>query len=157
MNTHEMYVSLETAKLLRQAGFDWEVRSFYQEPLPGSNLEKIFKESSGDGYRERHDLMLSDTDWNHFQSTDRIYYSVPTLAVALRWLREVKHLFMTVDISVRSGQFTALIGRIDPYPKPDMPIVKWLDAPGDCHEYYEAAVEEGLAFALTRYCKKLTE
>ena len=159
MNTHETYVSLETAKLLRQEGFDWGVRSFYQEPLPDSYLEKIFKDSSEDIYRERHDMMRSDTDWNHNHSrtSDRIFYSAPTLAVALRWLREVKHLYVTADLAVKSGLFTAAIGRIDPHPEPDMPIVKWLDAPGDRHEYYEAAIEEGLAFALTRYCKKLTE
>ena len=29
MNTHETYVSLETAKLLKQAGFDWECNRFY--------------------------------------------------------------------------------------------------------------------------------
>ncbi len=96
MNTYEMYVSLEPAKLLRQAGFDWGVRSFYQEPLPASHLEKIFREESEDKRRERHDVMQSDTDWNHLQSTDRIFYSVPTLAVAQRWLREVKGISVEV-------------------------------------------------------------
>lgn len=160
MNTHETYVSLETAKLLRQAGFDWECRYFYDTWASPS----LFDDKTGElqyekktGTDLKNDVVCKNYNARHSDGTFGAFVSVPTLAVALRWLREVKHLFMTVDISVRSGQFTALIGRIDPYPKPDMPIVKWLDAPGDCYEYYEAAVEEGLAFALTRYCKKLTE
>jgi hypothetical protein len=42
MNTHETYVNFETAKLLKQAGFDWEVEFFYQDSKYTNNYE-IFK------------------------------------------------------------------------------------------------------------------
>lgn len=95
----EAYVSLSLAQALKRIGFDVPVRSFYQEPLPGTELERLF---IGDleGFRnERHDIPFSLEDWNHTDSAknDRLHYSCPTLAVAQRWLREVHH------VSVEGG------------------------------------------------------
>ena len=68
MNTHETYVSLEVAMLLKQAGFDWNTYNGYNEN--GKFADKC----------------RNLIDWNDFDD----FYSAPPLAVAQRWLREVK-------------------------------------------------------------------
>lgn len=71
MNTHEQYVSFLTAKLLKQAGYDWETEHYY------STYGSVEEPNNG-----RYDL-----DYNSFGDE---FYSAPTQAVAMRWLREVK-------------------------------------------------------------------
>lgn len=75
---HECYVSLEVAKLLKEAGFDWKQYSFYN--------------SKG--------ILVNGTfaaNWN-----DKIWYidgskvSAPNLEVAQRWLREIKNVWVEV-------------------------------------------------------------
>lgn len=72
---HEYYVSLEVAKLLKEAGFDWEGMSYYQNGIfyPFSiNRGQIINmnQNSVPNYMEQ--------------------YSAPTLDVAQRWLRETQ-------------------------------------------------------------------
>ena len=85
--THEEYVTLETARMLRRAGFDWDVCSFYQEGMTASGREL-------DGTVLHAEAVITARDWNaHRNPYDaREYYSAPTLAVAHRWLWQVKHL-----------------------------------------------------------------
>jgi hypothetical protein len=73
---HESYVSLDVAKLLKKAGFDWKVISYYRN----GNDRIHFGEEP--------------IDWNrqHSQLTIANDYSAPTLEVAQRWLREVKNI-----------------------------------------------------------------
>lgn len=76
--SHEVFVNMETAKQLKQAGFDWEVRAHYCEKETSALLY--------DGY--------PSAKWN-----SELYdgcLSAPTQAVAHRWIREVK----LVSISV---------------------------------------------------------
>ena len=81
-NTHESYCSLETAKMLKDAGFDWEGTSYYQHG--------IFYPYSID--RERLVVMNQSSAPDYMEQ-----YSAPTLEVAQRWLREVKELHVNVD------------------------------------------------------------
>ena len=67
---HECYVSLEVAKLLKEAGFDWEIKTFY------FNNELV-------------ETMLGDAKNHNFSNQ---FISAPTLEVAQRWLREVKNI-----------------------------------------------------------------
>ena len=78
MNTYETYVSLETAKLLKQAGFDWETVQAYgqDEGLYGS-------------------IGIS---WD-FNNKKEGFVSAPTLDVAQRWLREVKEMYAEAYLS----------------------------------------------------------
>ena len=81
MNTHETYVSLETGKLLKQAGFDWECSCYYSVNTlhePNNGFIHIYKQYKALFY-----------DHNR---TKMPVYSAPTLDVAQRWLREVKDL-----------------------------------------------------------------
>lgn len=83
MNTHESYVSLETARLLKQAGFDWEVWAYWvnnyangemKQKRPFENRAVPFDYNNEPGVKYPKGNMLS----------------APTLAVAQRWVREVK-------------------------------------------------------------------
>ena len=84
---HECYVSLEVAKLLKEAGFDWETKNRwdYCKPIDEWSLRNYPEEPR---------------NWNSK------YYnydcSAPTLEVAQRWLREVKnidvYIFPTTNI-----------------------------------------------------------
>ena len=73
---HECYVSLEVAKLLKEAGFDWEVNHSYP------NVSAL--DNSCSGYME--DLPF----YHNLNDGKYSGLSVPTLEVAQRWLREVK-------------------------------------------------------------------
>jgi hypothetical protein len=63
----EAYVSFETAKLLKEKGFDWEVRSLYGK--------------DGD---------MGFSSWSNNYNTHDDLYSAPTQQMAMRWLREEK-------------------------------------------------------------------
>jgi len=82
---HECYVSFEVAKLLKQAGFDYKVRLYYEHngKLRGKNSGSFIN-------------FNSPTIWENNGNTDKQLYSAPTLDVAQRWLREVHHLHITI-------------------------------------------------------------
>ena len=150
---HESYVSLETAKMLKKAGFNWTVRSFYQEPLPGTSLADMFKHDPESKY-ERHDMPISHTDWNNHRDTqfkeDRIYYSAPTLAVAQRWLREEKNISVDAygEWQGLAKLFTYGILILCPAHKPRR---MWIgDDKNNITDFptYEAAMEEGIVKCL---------
>ena len=81
MNTHESYVSLETAKMLKKAGFDWETRTAYR-------LKDAKFADKCNNY-----IFWNDTD---------AFCSAPTLDVAQRWLREMKGLHICVKAGAAS-------------------------------------------------------
>ena len=82
MIIHESYVSLETAKMLKEAGFDWEGTSYYQHG--------VFYPYKID--RERLVIMNQSSAPSYMEQ-----YSAPTLDVAQRWLREVKDIEVVVE------------------------------------------------------------
>ena len=84
---HECYVSLEVAKLLKKAGFDWDTYSAY-------NKDGLFTDKN-----------RSILTWNDFAN----YYSAPTLDVAQRWLREKWGLIITIDYNYHKGTFLSKI------------------------------------------------
>ena len=76
MNEHETYVSLEVAKLLEKAGFDWKCRKCYNKGV----------------------LFDIKPDEIRAQCPKHSSYDVlaPTLEVAQRWLREVRREYVGV-------------------------------------------------------------
>ena len=66
MNTHESYVSLEVAKLLKEAGFDWEVNYYFRD-----NNEKLIPKEVIHCFNNQ-------------------LTKASTLAVVQKWLREIK-------------------------------------------------------------------
>lgn len=69
----EDYVNLETAKLLKEKGFDGEVLNYFNA-----------------------DTKLSTTrtarNWNRV----KVFHSAPTLQMAMKWLRDEKHYYIQV-------------------------------------------------------------
>lgn len=82
MNNRETYVSLETAKLLKQAGFDWKIYDGYI--LYGNGCSFVTK------FQILHDFNGNNGDLFDNYLHHKEILSRPTLAVAQKWLREVK-------------------------------------------------------------------
>ena len=78
---HECYVSLEVAKLLKKAGFDWKVRYMYRNNNP---TLCICIETP---YRNVPKLNKCPMSWQ---------YAAPTLEIAQRWLRRTHNLHITI-------------------------------------------------------------
>lgn len=70
---HEYYVSLEVAKLLKEAGFEWKCRKIYY------------------CYHEDNDTWELEDNYKNHQSILELDYCLlaPTLEFAQRWLREI--------------------------------------------------------------------
>jgi len=71
----EDYVSFETAKLLKEKGFDNEVKSFY-------GYDSEFKTWE----------LEEDDRWDTPNNWGSYYCSAPTLQMAMKWLREVHNI-----------------------------------------------------------------
>ena len=86
---HEYYVSFEIAKLLKEAEFDWEIKTFYFN-------------------NELHETILGEAKNHNFSE---VYISAPTLEVAQKWLREVKHLDISIhyDPTIKSQPYAYFI------------------------------------------------
>ena len=90
---HKCYVSLEVAKLLKDAGFDWECKEYYYNfATTGWSL------SFDDNF----------VNWNSWSER---YISAPTLEVVQKWLREVKHLDISIhyDPTIKSQPYVYFI------------------------------------------------
>ena len=151
--THEEYVNLETAKLLKKAGFDWECPTFYTETFDYRNQDGTgkfeFRRNDNLRYQNPNDDLNSFV--NH-KGTLLEYkfemYSAPTQAVAQRWLREVKNREVVVDVDMRTAHlYIPLVGTVKPYVEDNMPVVAWKRSD---HKFpsYEAALESGLQHCL---------
>ena len=88
MNTHETYVSLETAQLLKEAGFDWDCLGVWVE-----GKFSIWYEPKS----------------NVWWKGQKEVYSASTLAVAQKWLREVKNIQIIASSLAGSKKWTPLI------------------------------------------------
>lgn len=74
----EDYVSFETAKLLKENGFDEETRGYY--PIKGDATGRL----------------MFGIEYNHNHS--QVQISAPTLQMAMKWLRVVHGL--DIDVSI---------------------------------------------------------
>ena len=76
----EDYISFETAKLLKEKGFDVYVRSYYEK----------------NEYKTKEEFSKNNALWNWNISSFR--YSAPTLQMAMKWLREVHNLLILISV-----------------------------------------------------------
>jgi hypothetical protein len=79
---NECYVSLEVAKLLKKAGFNWEVNHYYFTQNGKTELKYNFKHPA-----QNYNKSMATMDSMSFEFE---VCSCPTLDIAQRWLREVK-------------------------------------------------------------------
>ena len=124
---HECYVSLEVAKLLKKAGFDWECKMIhfcYVEDDYMWNLEDNDKKA---------------------RSILKLDYCLlaPTLDVVQRWLREVKNydIFVVVKFLADKEYIARVETNISGYST-------------DIYKFYEEAQEAGIKKALEMILKK---
>ena len=123
---HEYYVSFEIAKLLKEAGFDWECSCYYSVNTlhePNNGFIHIYKQYKALFY-----------DHNR---TKMPVYSAPTLDVAQRWLREVKNyeVFVVVKFLADKEYIARVETNISGYST-------------DIYKFYEEAQEAGIKKAL---------
>lgn len=97
---NEQYVSFETAKLLKEKGFEWQTEFVWYECLPPSidwrnkaNQKAIdyfyFNETT-----EHHSYYRNCDKKPSYISRD--IYSAPTMQMALCWLKEEKGMYISV-------------------------------------------------------------
>ena len=134
---HDVHVSRELALLLKQAGFDWETKNWwdYCKPIDKWSLRN---------YPE------APVNWNSK------YYnydcSAPTLDVAQRWLREVKHLDISIhyDPTIKSQPYVYFIYDVEEKFNDILGIISPIThSYSDGYFYkYEEAQEAGIKKAL---------
>lgn len=146
---HQSFVMLETAKLLKKAGFSWKVLTYYQEGTLMINGEPRELDN-----REIHGFLV-EKDYNHFYELedrkhwkrDREYFSAPTLAVAQRWLREVHHVSVEGGYARRTDNYVTIV--IVPRSLEDL-FGQNFEIGVQARDFssYEEAVEWGVEFVL---------
>ena len=117
------YVSFETARLLKEAGFDWPCEKWF-ELKDGTPIEW--------GADARCNWNVSKDD-----------FSRPTLSLAAKWLREENNIYVEVIRKFTFWQFSLI--NLNP-----VCIIKLT---AGSFNTYEEALEEGLKEALERICK----
>ena len=89
---HECYLSLETAKLLKEVGFKWFINSAYRDGVLVHQKNSLCDNFNG----------------MHYENSNRHeFFSAPTLDVAQRWMREVKRLDISIiyDPTIKSKPY----------------------------------------------------
>jgi hypothetical protein len=119
----EDYVSFETAKLLKEKGFNERC--------------KAFRSPSGK-------LFYSSNYIKNFEEKKTIGGAVtaPTLAVAMKWLREEHNIFISIIYEKYDEVFIADVK------SPVSGIDCWVDNKHNCWFKYEEAAEEAIKFCL---------
>lgn len=115
----ESYVSFDTAKMLKEAGFD-EPCSFCYSPC---------KDIRRKNYKRNSDLVKG-------------FYSRPTQALAARWLREVYNVSI---YSLYDDDMEQWFYVVDAFTK--NPVINGFQS-GSEYDDYESAFEEGLCEAI---------
>ena len=87
---HETYVNFEQSQILNELGFDWECSNGYY-------IHAWMDEPRFTSYED------CEKEAESYDGTD--YYPAPTLAVAQKWLREVKGIAVCVVVKDISDRF----------------------------------------------------
>ena len=126
METHETYVSLETAKLLKRAGFDWECSHIYYCYKEDNNTWQLEPNCKNNDRISQLDYVLR----------------APALSVAQKWLREVKRCCIFCTPTTRTKWCFTLM----------CPDTRILEHAKD-YKTYEEALEYGIQKCLTDLLK----
>jgi hypothetical protein len=129
----EDYVSFETAKLLKEKGFDCNTNCYYIE---NSVTKTLFYSP----IRENHNASCTENDAHINVSSGKM--SAPTLQMAMKWLREVHNISIEPFVDFGSGDgywWTADVG----YIKKDGLIDELCG-----YNSYEEACEEAIKYCL---------
>ena len=119
----EQFVSFDTAKMLKEAGFDVPCNSYYEL----EDGEVVRKDSIG------------SSDYNAYEDT---VCSRPTQALAARWLREVHNVAI---YSLYDDDMEQWFYVVDAFTK--NPVINGFQS-GSEYDDYESAFEDGLREAI---------
>lgn len=120
----EEFVTLETAKLLKEKGFKEDVFTFYEAECVEGDLE-LFESYEVENFNTRPDR-----------------FSAPPQSIAQKWLREIKGLH--IEISYLYGDYWYY----DILTIPNHDLVGLSDRPLVHYKSYEEAMEAGILEAL---------
>lgn len=129
----EDYVSFETAKLLKNKGFDGDTNCYYIE-------ESVDKNLCYSPIRQNHNKRITNNEFDIGINVSSGKISAPTLQMAMKWLREAHHL--TIDI-FHFRDWKVNIKTIDDYLKADYDNPKLKPS-----ETYEEACESAIKYCL---------
>ncbi len=120
----EEFVTLETAKLLKEKGFKEDVFTFYEADEVEGNME-LFESYDAENFNARVEC-----------------FSAPTQSIVHKWLRETKNLH--VEISYMYGKYWIY----DILTIPNHDLIGLADRPPIHYSTYEDALEDGIREAL---------
>lgn len=92
----EDYVSFETAKLLKEKGFEGVVNAYYHIWDNGNRV-------------------CSVQEFSHSEAP-HLYIPAPHLSIAMKWLREIHKLFISIQLHI-DGSYVWYIYKLDGTPK----------------------------------------
>ena len=121
----EDYVSFETAKLLKEKGFDENCAALY-------SLESGEFDKRGVGY------VFNNSQWD-------FYITAPTLQMVMKWLRENYGLHCDIGYDDLDW-FWNIISVSDDVPVEDRP--KMIQLGTACHKTYEDACADAIKYCL---------
>lgn len=127
----EQFVSFDTARMLKEAGFNVPCRGIYRAYRIGISVFHEYNRKSA-----KDDLCRNAVDGFQYE------YLAPTQALAARWLREKHRIVVDVTFippSVNGDVWQYFIGEMD-----DMAWEGDFDPSDRRYKTYEEALEEGL-------------
>ena len=127
----EQFVSFDTAKMLKEAGFDVPCRGIYRAYRIGTFVFHEYDRKSA-----KDDLCRNAVDGFQYE------YLAPTQALAARWLREVYNLAI---YSLYDDDMEQWFYVVDAFTK--NPVINGFQS-GSEYDDYESAFEDGLREAI---------
>lgn len=124
----ESYVSFDTARILKEAGFDLSCRGVYITDRTGH-----YKFREYDNKQTTDDLCRNTEDGFQFE------YLAPTQALAARWLREVHHYVVCVWFTIDYNKWFYAYGDTE-----SMAFDEEYNISDFIYDSYEQALEAGL-------------
>ena len=138
----EAYVKFETAQLLKEKGFDWELRTYYNEDGDELRLHDDFADMSNS------EIGTCDTDYIDYLD---IHCTRPTQQMVCRWLREEHNILVTVlpcEVGAGVDDYTYVIYESQPEDYHFKFIEQGRMQPVAYTMDYEGTLEEGIKHVL---------
>lgn len=151
--THEQFIKLSTAKLAKQAGFDWESRfdnrkqrDEWQQVALVEVSDPDYNDAMGDPYSDEFIPFMSPTKF--------VMLPHVTQSVLQRWLREVKKVIVEPMWHIREQFYSCGIVMPEWQNWGDVTYTEKGSTYKEGFNTYEAALEAGLKKCLTLIIEK---
>ena len=136
----EDYVSFETAKLMKEKGFDAECHShYYPVHYPDGSIQY---------HKYNRTAIKKNKTWYDIYSLKNLpkdHYLAPTLQMAMKWLREVHNRHISIEHSYVLNRYKFYITKYNPNNISDLNNTLY------SADYYFSSYEEACEAAI-KYC-----